>query len=160
GMEADAWSAAFRIPNVLQNLFGDQALAASFIPVYAALVARGERREAGRGAGAGGGRLAVVPARLGAAGGAAPPLLLGLIAPGFTGEKRELTTRLVRILFPGAALLVLSAWCLGILNTHQRFLLSYTAPIAWNAAMIATLIAFGGGSTLPRLAVAVAWGSV
>jgi putative peptidoglycan lipid II flippase len=158
--EADAWSAAFRIPNVLQNLFGDQALSASFIPVYASLIARGERREADRVAGAVVSLLALVVAVLVLAGVLATPLLIGLIAPGFSGEKRELTTRLVRILFPGAGLLVLSAWCLGVLNTHRRFLLSYTAPIAWNAAMIATLIAFGGGADLPRLAVYVAWGSV
>src|SRR3954462_13408894 len=49
---ADAFSAAFRIPNFLQNLFGEGALSASFIPVYAALVARGENRDAGRVAGA------------------------------------------------------------------------------------------------------------
>ena len=42
GVEADAFSAAFRIPNFLQNLFGEGALSASFIPVYASLVARGE----------------------------------------------------------------------------------------------------------------------
>jgi putative peptidoglycan lipid II flippase len=71
----------------------------------------------------------------------ATPLLIGVIAPGFSGPKRELTTRLVRILFPSTGLLVLSAWCLGVLNTHRRFLVSYTAPIAWNAAMIAALIA-------------------
>ena len=158
-MEADAWSAAFRIPNVLQNLFGDQALSASFIPVYASLVARGERREADRVAGAIAALLALVVAILVLVGVVATPLLIDLIAPGFTGGKRELTTRLVRILFPGAGLLVLSAWCLAVLNTHQRFFLSYTAPIAWNAAMIATLVAFGGAE-LPRLAVAVAWGSV
>ena len=40
---ADAFMAAFRIPNFLQNLFGEGALSASFIPVYAALVARNER---------------------------------------------------------------------------------------------------------------------
>ena len=60
-----------------------------------------------------------------------------LIAPGFNGEKRELTIRLVRILFPGAGLLVLSAWCLGVLNSHRRFFLSYAAPVVWNVAMIA-----------------------
>ena len=49
---ADAFSAAFRIPNLLQNLFGEGALSASFIPVYASLVARGQRREADRVAGA------------------------------------------------------------------------------------------------------------
>ena len=41
GAEADAFSAAFRIPNFLQNLFGEGALSASFIPVYASLLARG-----------------------------------------------------------------------------------------------------------------------
>ncbi len=48
----------------------------------------------------------------------------------------------MRILFPGAGLLVLSAWCLGVLNSHRKFFLSYTAPVVWNLAMIATLIAF------------------
>src|SRR3989442_4743674 len=48
---ADAFSAAFRIPNVLQNLFGEGALSASFIPVYAALLAKGEGRQASRVAG-------------------------------------------------------------------------------------------------------------
>jgi putative peptidoglycan lipid II flippase len=160
GLEADAWSAAFRIPNILQNLFGDQALAASFIPVYASLLARGERREADRVAGAVAALLALIVAVLVLVGVFATPLLIDLIAPGFTGEKRALTTRLVRILFPGAGLLVLSAWCLGVLNSHQRFLLSYTAPIAWNVAMIVTLVIFGSGTPLPRLAEILAWGSV
>ena len=44
-MEADAFTAAVRIPNFLQNLLGEGALSASLIPVYAALIARGDRRE-------------------------------------------------------------------------------------------------------------------
>ena len=55
---------------------------------------------------------------------------------------------------------MLSAWCLGILNSHHKFLLSYTAPVVWNAAMIATLLAFGPTTPPPRLAVLLAWGSV
>jgi putative peptidoglycan lipid II flippase len=50
--EADAFRAAFRIPNLLQNLFGEGVLSASFIPVYASLIADGEREEATRVAGA------------------------------------------------------------------------------------------------------------
>jgi len=157
---ADAFNAAFRIPNFLQNLFGEGALSASFIPVYAALVARGERRDADRVAGAVGTLLALLVSVLVLAGVLATPLLIAAIAPGFTGDKRELTIQLVRILFPGAGLLVLSAWCLGVLNSHQRFLLSYTAPVMWNAAMIATLVIFGASSSLPRLAALLAWGSV
>ena len=156
---ADAFNAAFRIPNLLQNLFGEGALSASFIPVYAALVARDDRREADRVAGAVASLLAMLIALLVLAGVLATPLLIDAIAPGFTGAKRELTIDIVRILFPGAGLLVMSAWCLGVLNSHHRFLLSYTAPVVWNASMIAALI-YGGNSALPRLAVILAWGSV
>jgi putative peptidoglycan lipid II flippase len=157
---ADAFNAAFRIPNFLQNLFGEGALSASFIPVYAALVAKGERTGADRVAGAVGALLAAVVAVLVLAGVLATPILIAVIAPGFTGEKRALTIAIVRILFPGAGLLVLSAWCLGVLNSHHRFLLSYAAPVTWNAAMIATLVMFGSRDSLPRLAVLLAWGSV
>ncbi|HYR88550.1 MAG TPA: lipid II flippase MurJ, partial [Terriglobia bacterium] len=156
---ADAFNAAFRIPNFLQTLFGEGALSASFIPVYASLVARGERREADRVAGAVAALLALVVAVIVLAGVFATPFLIDAIAPGFTGEKRALTIQIVRVLFPGAGLLVLSAWCLGILNSHYRFLLSYTAPVIWNAAMITTLVLYGR-SPLPRLAVILAWGSV
>jgi putative peptidoglycan lipid II flippase len=111
-------------------------------------------------AGAIGAMLALTTAVLVAAGIAAAPALVAVIAPGFGGEKRELTVLLVRVLFPGAGLLVLSAWCLGVLNSHRRFLLSYAAPVTWNAAMVATLILFGRSTPLPRLAVLLAWGSV
>jgi putative peptidoglycan lipid II flippase len=157
---ADAFMAAFRIPNFLQNLFGEGALSASFIPVYAALLARGDRKEATRVAGAVAALLSLVTSVLVLLGVLLTPLLIAVIAPGFTGAKRDLTIALVRILFPGAGLLVLSAWCLGILNSHHRFLLSYTAPVLWNVAMIATLVVWGAHMPLPDLAVILAWGSV
>ncbi|MBA2457776.1 MAG: oligosaccharide flippase family protein, partial [Gemmatimonadales bacterium] len=88
------------------------------------------------------------------------PVLIELIAPGFEGAKRAATIRLVRIFFPGAGLLVLSAWCLGILNSHGRFFLSYAAPVIWNLAIIAALVGFGGRFEDYRLAEIAAWGSV
>jgi putative peptidoglycan lipid II flippase len=157
---ADAFTAAFRIPNFLQNLFGEGALSASFIPVYASLLAKDERAEAARVAGAVAALLALVTGTLALAGVLATPLLVTLIAPGFEGEKRALTIAIVRILFPGAALLVLSAWCLGILNSHRRFLLSYLAPVIWNVSMIVTLLWWGNVTPLPRLAVVLAAGAV
>jgi len=157
---ADAFMAAFRIPNFLNNLFGEGALSASFIPVYASLLARGERDEADRVAGAILAILALAVSAIVLVGVLATPLLIDAIAPGFTGSTRELTIALVRILFPGAGLMVMSAWCLGVLNSHHRFLVSYAAPVVWNAAMIVTLLAFGGGTALPRLAAILAWGSV
>jgi putative peptidoglycan lipid II flippase len=157
--QADAFNAAFKIPNFLQNLFGEGVLSASFIPVYSKLLAEGDEEESSRIAGAILSILALSTSVLVAAGALLTPYLIDLIAPGFHGPKRELTIRLVQILFPGAGLLVLSAWCLGILNSHRKFFLSYTAPVVWNAAMIATLLGFGHRD-LPSLAIYLAIGSV
>jgi putative peptidoglycan lipid II flippase len=156
----DAFSAAFRIPNFLQNIFGEGALSASFIPVYAKLLAHDEEEEAAHVANAVLGILALVVSLIVLAGVLTTPYIISAIAPGFKGETRELTIRLVRILFPGAGLLVLSAWCLGVLNSHHRFFISYTAPVAWNLAMIASLVIFGRKVGQFPLAVYVAWGSV
>ena len=156
----DAFSAAFRIPNFLQNIFGEGALSASFIPVYAKLLAQDDEKEAAHVANAVLGLLALAVSLIVLTGVLTTPYLISLIAPGFHGETRELTIRLVRILFPGAGLLVLSAWCLGVLNSHHRFFISYTAPVAWNVAMIASLIIFGRRVGQFPLAEYVAWGSV
>jgi putative peptidoglycan lipid II flippase len=158
--EADAFMTALRIPNFLQTLFGEGVLSASFIPVYASLLARDDEEEAGRVAGAIGAILAVVTSILVLLGVLLTPYIIDVIAFGFTGAKRELTIRIVRVLFPGVGLLVMSAWCLGILNSHRRFFLSYTAPVIWNAAMIGTLWKFGARVDLDRLAILLAWGAV
>lgn len=157
---ADAFKAALRIPNFLQNLFGEGVLSASFIPVYAGLLAREDKEEARRTAGAVGALLALSTSILVLLGVLTTPYLIDVIAPGFSGEKRELTIRLVRILFPGVGLLVFSAWCLGILNSHRRFFLSYTAPVIWNVALIGAMWFYGGHTAQFPLAAILAWGSV
>jgi len=157
---ADAFNAAFKIPNFLQNLFGEGVLSASFIPVYARLLAKGEEEDARRVAGAVISLLALASAFLVLLGVLLTPALIAVIAPGFSGAKREITIQLVRILFPGAGLLVLSAWCLGVLNSHRRFFLSYTAPVLWNVAIIGTLVLFGNSVHGYDLALYTAWGSV
>jgi putative peptidoglycan lipid II flippase len=157
---ADAFQVAFRIPNLLQNLFGEGALSASFIPVHSGLRARGEHDAAAQMARTVFAILTLAVSILVLLGVLAAPLMVSVIATGFTGPKRDLTIHLVRVLFPGAGLLVASAWCLGVLNSHGKFLLSYTAPVAWNAAMIATLIYFGDRHGIDWLAMDLAWGSV
>jgi putative peptidoglycan lipid II flippase len=156
----DAFSAAFRIPNFLQNVFGEGALSASFIPVYAKLLAQGDEKEARHVANAVLGLLALITSIIVLLGVLTTPYLISIIAAGFHDERRELTIRLVRILFPGAGLLVLSAWCLGVLNSHHRFFISYTAPVVWNISIIAALVVFGGRVGQFPLAEATAWGSV
>ena len=157
---ADVFKAALRIPNFLQNLFGEGVLSASFIPVYASLLAKKDEEEARKTAGAVAALLALSTSILVLLGVMAAPWLIDAIAPGFHGEKREMTVLLVRILFPGAGLLVGSAWCLGVLNSHRKFFISYTAPVLWNVAMIAGMMAFGPGRSQNSLVVITAWASV
>src|SRR5438874_11863661 len=84
---ADAFSAALRIPNFLQNLFGEGALSASFIPIYSGLLARKETREADRVAGAVFSILALVVSGIVLVGVLATPVFIDAIAWGFTGAK-------------------------------------------------------------------------
>ena len=161
GFAVDAFRAALRIPNVLQNLLGEGALSASFIPVYARLLAEGDEEGAGRLAGAVAGLLATVAAAFVVVGVVFARPLTSALAPGYTGERFELTVTLVRILTPGIGALVLSAWCLGVLNSHGRFFLSYAAPVLWNVAQVAVLVAVASrGWSQSSLAVALAWGAL
>jgi len=157
---ADAFRAAIRIPNFLQNLFGEGVLSASFIPVYAGLLAREKHEEAGHVAGAIFAILALVTSVIVTLGVIATPLMVDFVAPGFDPVRRAMTIPLVKILFPGAGLLVMSAWCLGILNSHRKFFLSYSAPVLWNLVMIGSLLSFGRHTPMDRLATIVAWASV
>ena len=160
GLHADVFAAALRMPNVLQNLLGEGTLSASFIPVYSELLGQGRTKEAGRVAGAMFALLLGVAGFISLAGILLAPLLVSVFTPGFEGERRELTIAVVRILFPMTGVLVLSAWALGILNSHRKFFVPYFAPVLWNAAIIAALVAFGARRELDALLMAAAWGAL
>lgn len=160
GTTADVFKAALRIPNLLQNLLGEGVLSASFIPVYSRLLDE-DRRQADRLAGNILGLLIAVMAAVVAVGVLLARPLTHLITPGYTGERLELTVTLLRIMFPGIALLVLSAFCTGVLNSHRQFFLSYVSPVMWNAAQIAFVVAAAlYGATDVGIAHALAWGVV
>ena len=166
---ADAFRAALRIPNTLRSLLGEGTLLASFIPVYAALNERPDKGPARALAGAILGLLLLAAGVLALVGIALAPSITTVLAKGFDQPRRELTITLVRILFPMTGLMVISAWCLGVLNTHRRFFLPYAAPALWNVAGIVAMLAAGtwfANRALPpdaqlhRLALALAWGTV
>lgn len=154
-----ALRAALRIPNLLQNLFGEGALSASFIPVYARLRTEGRDADAVRVAGAVFTLLALLSSALVLIGVIWSAALVDLLTPGFSADTRALTTTLVQIMFPGVGLLVLSAWCLGVLNSHRRFFLSYVSPVMWNLAIIAAVL-LGRRGSLEDAARLVAWGAM
>ncbi|MEZ4368713.1 MAG: murein biosynthesis integral membrane protein MurJ [Kofleriaceae bacterium] len=158
---AGALRAALRIPNLLQNLLGEGVLSASFVPVYARLLAEGRVDDARRVARVVGTLLAMVASLAAVVGIAFAGPLVDALAPGFEGPVRALTVDLVRILFPGTALLVMSAWCLGVLSGHRRFFMSYAAPVLWNVAIIAAAVAAGAAAVgKPDVATWLAWGAL
>ena len=150
---ADAFNAAFKIPNFLQNLFGEGALSASFIPVYARCSPTGDEEEAGPGRRRGRRVLALVVSVSCCSACVATPRDHPADRGGFTGEKRELTIRLTRILFPGAGIFVMSRVVPRHPEQPSQVLLSYSAPVLWNVAMIVALLWFGRSSGRADLAV-------
>jgi putative peptidoglycan lipid II flippase len=166
---ADAFRAALRIPNAIRNLLGEGTLSGSFIPVYAAFHERRDPRAARALAGAILGLLVLAAGVLALVGIASAPAITTVLAKGFDAPRRALTITLVRILFPMTGVMVISAWCLGVLTAHRRYFLPYAAPALWNVAGIVAMAAAGtwfANRTLPldaqlyRISLALAWGSV
>ena len=166
GRAADIWYLGLRTPNIIQNLLGEGTLSASFIPLYARMVEEGREEEAGRFAGAILGLVTAVAFGIALLGILLAPVLVPVVFFALEPEYAALLVRVIRILLPMTATLAVSAWALGILNTHRRFFVSYVAPVAWNVAIIGAAVAGGtilGLSATGRegdLVVVIAWGGL
>ncbi len=162
---ADVFQAALKIPNFLQTLLGDGVMSGSLIPVYARLRAEGRHEEANQVASATAQWMALINTVIVGVSILLAPWVIPLLLPGFSAEKQALTVQLAQMLFPGIGALALSAWCLGVLNSHGRFFLSYAAPVIWNVSIITALVYYGTdwfGQSLPpeELVVQTTWGVV
>ena len=149
---ADAFTAALRLPNTTQNLLGEGTLSASFIPIYVQIEGRDPER-ARRFARDCLGLLLLAAGIVSAAGALFARPLTHALVPGFEGERLELAVKLVRIFFPMTGILVLSAWSLGVLNSHRKFFLPYIAPVVWSLSQIVALVAGARFASEARLAV-------
>lgn len=151
GAHLDVYQLVMKGANLLNNLLGEGTLSASFIPIYSRMLEEGREKDAGRFAGAVFGLLLVTVTILTIVGVLAAKYIVTLIAPGFLGDaalveagslpinRFDLAVYAFRITLPMAAFLALSAWALGVLNSHRRFFLPYFAPTLMNAAVIAAL---------------------
>lgn len=162
GVFADAWWAALKIPNVIRNLLGEGTLSASLIPVYSEFLEEGRDEEAARFAGAALGILTALAGGLALIGIGLAPGIVQLFFSEMPPEGQDVLVVLLRILFPMAGVFVVSAWALGILNSHRTFFVTFVAPVFWNLAMITAMI---GGSIRfglegRSLVVALAWGAL
>ncbi|HWT31579.1 MAG TPA: murein biosynthesis integral membrane protein MurJ, partial [Propylenella sp.] len=142
GPVADAFYAAFRFPNLFRRLFAEGAFNAAFIPLFARTL-EGEGDAAARkfaedvlAA------LVLVLAALTAIVMIATPLIVTLIAPGFTSDaaKFDLTVELFRVMFPYLVCMSLTAMLSGVLNAYRRFFVAALAPTLLNVITIAALV--------------------
>ncbi|RED51468.1 murein biosynthesis integral membrane protein MurJ [Aestuariispira insulae] len=141
GMVADAFFMAFKFPNLFRRLFGEGAMNAAFVPLYAGRVEADGIAEARRFGGEVAAILVTFMLFFTIVCLAAMPWIMQAVAPGFVDdqEKFTLTVALAQITFPYLLFMVLCAQFSGMLNSVGKFAHAAAAPVLLNVVMITTL---------------------
>jgi putative peptidoglycan lipid II flippase len=143
GMAMDAFTAAFRIPNLLRDLFAEGALSTAFVTTFSKTIARGGDEDAWRLANKVATMTASVLGALCVVGMLFSPQLVALLAPGFDPEKAALTAHLTRIMFPFILLVSLAALVMGMLNAKNLFGMPAMASSFFNIGSIVGGVGLG-----------------
>src|SRR5215217_759281 len=136
GFIYDAFVVAFRIPNVLRDLFAEGALSAAFVKVFTDYQINKSEKEAWRLASLVLNALAVVLSIITIVGVVFSRQFINLIADGFSPEKAALATTLTQIMFPFILLFALAAVAMGVLNTKGVFGVPASASTVFNIVSI------------------------
>jgi putative peptidoglycan lipid II flippase len=136
GFLYDAFVVAFKIPNILRDLFAEGALSAAFVKVFTDYRIKKSEVEAWRLAGLIFNVLAVVMSGITLLGILLAPIVVPLLARGFPPDKAALAVTLTQIMFPFILLVALAALAMGVLNTKGRFGIPASASTAFNIASI------------------------
>jgi putative peptidoglycan lipid II flippase len=138
GIWTDAFNVAFRIPNLLRDLFAEGAMSAAFIPTFNAVLEKDGPQKAFKLTNLTFCAILVVVGALTLLGIAASPLLVSTLAPEFTSnpEKFEVTVTMTRIMFPFLLAISWAAISMGILNSLGEFFIPAIAPVFLNLSMI------------------------
>ncbi|MEA3476471.1 MAG: murein biosynthesis integral membrane protein MurJ [Candidatus Cloacimonadota bacterium] len=139
---ADSFSVAFVIPNMLRGLFGEGALAASFIPLYTEIKEKQSKAQAIQFAVNLFSILVIVLIIFVGIGIVLAPLIVKIIAPGFELQAKMLTAKLTQILFPYLFLIGLTSVIIAILNAHSVFFLPSLSPMMLNFGIIIPVIVY------------------
>ena len=142
--EFDAFLTAFRIPNLLRDLFAEGALSAAFVTTFSQKVETEGDKSAWRLANLVLNALLVLLSLITLLGILAAPVLVHAIAPGFAAVpgKIELTVRLTRVMFPFLILVALAALAMGMLNAKRIFGIPASASMMFNVGSIVGGVAF------------------
>lgn len=138
----DAFVVAFKIPNILRDLFAEGALSAAFVKVFTDYQIKKTEREAWELASLVFNVLAVVMSVVTVIGILIAPWVVPLLARGFPPEKAALAVTLAQIMFPFILLVALAALAMGVLNTKGRFGIPASASTAFNIFSITTGLFF------------------
>ena len=143
GMEMDAFNVAFRVPNLLRDLFAEGAMTAAFIPTFTRTLTTRGREAAWRLGNLVINALLLVTGTLVVAGIVFAGPITHLIAPGFAAVpgKLELTTQLTRIMLPFLTMVAAAVAMMGMLNSLRRFFIPALSPAMFNVATIVCAIA-------------------
>jgi putative peptidoglycan lipid II flippase len=136
GLVTDAFLAAFRIPNLLRDLFAEGALSSAFVPTFTAIKERDGPDAAWRLANRLFTVLAVILAAVTLGIFVFAPWIMRVYAAGFTPEKMDLAITMTRILSPFLLAVAAAAVAMGILNTYGRFFVPALAPALLNVAAV------------------------
>jgi putative peptidoglycan lipid II flippase len=158
--DLDAYFAAFRIPDAIFQLVVAGALSAALIPVYAAHRARGEERESLELAASIINMVVIALAAISLVMVVLAPWVVPLITPGFDDATTDETIRLTQIMLLSPVFIGTGAVVSGILNTHGRFGVAATAPLAYNLAIIAAAVFLAPQIGVEGLAIGVVIGSI
>ncbi|MDD5347513.1 MAG: murein biosynthesis integral membrane protein MurJ [Candidatus Omnitrophica bacterium] len=142
---AQAFVVAFKLPNLFRDLIGEGAANAAIVPVMSEYLARGKKEEFWHLANVLMNLLLVVLSLIALAGIFLSPVLVRLIAPGFSGDTLAATVRLTRIIFPYILLIGLAAYSTGILNSLRHFSVPAFAPCLLNISIIVCALIWGEG---------------
>ena len=121
GRALDAFTVAFRIPNLLRDLFAEGALSTAFVTTFSKTIARGGDEAAWRLANKVATMTAMVLGALCVLGMVFSDSLVAILAPGFDHDKAALTAHLTRIMFPFILLVSIAALVMGMLNAKNVF---------------------------------------
>ncbi len=156
GMEMDAFTVAFRLPNLLRRLFAEGAFAQAFVPIFAEVKFRegqGRTRELLTHVASALFWVLLVVSLLGVIG---APVLVTLIAAGFRDQPSfDLATLLTRWMFPYILFMSLVACAGGVLNAYGRFAVPAFTPVLLNVSMIALTVLVGRALDPPMLVLAL-----
>ena len=156
GVAADAFYVAFRIPNFLRRIFGEGAFSQAFVPVFTEYKTRNTQEEVREFLDRMAGIFSLVLFVVTLAGVLAAPFIVYALAPGFSGEKYDLTVAMLRITFPYILFISLVGMAAGILNTYGRFAAAAFTPVLLNLSMIGAALWLAPRMHNPVMA--LAWG--